>query len=297
LQAFEFLRDLQRPLSITPRQWVGVRAFLYIIARGYPRPYKSEITIATEMGVHISSVKRYVSLAKAAGVLTVTPNAGTKSRGNPRRTNLYHLVYDTEMSPTVGLKLSPKSQGIPRYPLRTTKGPTDLTTSGPSNRAGKAATTKIRKIPGMDAGEAISAANDRGYAKRRPRRGDTDPARNLVAYFLDRWEDAVTLSPSLATMRGPESRGEMTGYIRKVFIAPTAGRSYSEEEVRGFIDDFMKAAVRRTAGIKHADDQSAWRRFTGWWGRRPSHPDSGLAARQFFEEQQAKRLTEPGSAS
>lgn len=122
----------------------------------------------------------------------------------------------------------------------------------------------------LTASEAIAAANDRGRITRRPRAKDSDPARRLVDYFLDQWADAVGLSAPLATVRGPESRGEMTGYVRATFIAPSAGRSYTEDEVRALIDDFVKAAVRGTAGIKQG--QSAWRRFTGWWGRHVMAP-------------------------
>lgn len=300
LQAYADIKALNRPASLTPRQWSRVVQLLYIVARSYPNAYKGQKRMADEMGVSERSVRYYVQWAQSTGMLLVTRNAGTRSRGNPRRTNLYHIVSAS----TVEAGLASKEQGILTYPLGTTKGPTDLTTSGPSNRGGGAATPRVRMIPAMPdpdsnlaevrgsltASEAINAANSRGRITRRPRAKDPDPARRLCGYFIDQWEDVVLMAPGMAGVRGIESRGSMTGYIRRTFIAPAEGRSYSEDEVRAFIEEFMRAVVRRTVLVKPG--QSAWMRFTGWWGRKPATTDPD-AARRYFEQEQQKRLTGP----
>ena len=132
--------------------------------------------------------------------------------------------------------------------------------------------------PERSAAEIIEPFGTRRIAKRR-KATDTDPARRLTVYFLDRWTDDK--------IRPLDSRGETAGYIRSTFLRPKGGRTWTEEEVRQMIDDFMVAVVRQDAVIK--DGQSAWKCFTGWWGRRPVVQDDSDARRRYTEER--RRLT------
>jgi hypothetical protein len=130
-------------------------------------------------------------------------------------------------------------------------------------------------VPRLSASEALAAANERGHIKARPKSKDPDPARRLTAYFADQWE-----IHGRDDVRPLEAIGEVTGYIRTTFLTPAAGKRYTEDEVRAFIDQFMLAVVRRQVQMK--EGQSAWRRFTGWWGRRKERPDSGTLINEYF---------------
>ena len=81
------------------------------------------------------------------------------------------------------------------------------------------------------------------------------------------------------------------GYVRSTFISPSAGRKYTEDEVRAFIDQFMEAVHRGRAMIKA--NQSAFMAFTGWWGRagKVYRHDPG-ESRRYFEEEQRRLLTQ-----
>ena len=53
--------------------------------------------------------------------------------------------------------------------------------------------------------------------------------------------------------------------VNSVFFRPTAGRTYSEVEVRTMIDEFMAAVLTSRLLVK--PNQSVLMRFTGAWGR------------------------------
>jgi hypothetical protein len=138
-------------------------------------------------------------------------------------------------------------------------------------RAARAARTvtvrEVEKSRGgkKTASELIAAANERGYAKRRPRATDPDPGRRLANYFALRWLDLVDELPQFDTIRLWESKGAFIGYVNTVFLRPEAGRRYTYDEVIDYIDGFIAAVRSERVLIKSG--QSAWKRFTGWWGR------------------------------
>jgi hypothetical protein len=138
--------------------------------------------------------------------------------------------------------------------------------------------------PARTASEAIAAANEKGRITRRPRKGDKDPSRRMEEHFLNQWDWVVESVPSLAPVRVLDNRHEPRGYLRATFFAPSAGRTYTEDEVHEFIDEFMKAVVR---GLRPRPQQSAWKLFTGWWGRKPVATDAAAVAGEYF------RLTGP----
>lgn len=301
LQAFAVLRDLERPPEVTKVQWRSMMDLLYVVAKAQPRCYLGQQTLAQRSGLSVRSVQRYTALAQQLGVLEVWYDAGTKSRRSPAKTSVYHIISVSQtaanLAGVTAANLAGKGYSdtdVSAVPEKEPSVPEQAL--GPKVRAGRAGTTtRVRKIPPMEkpvltASEAIAAANAIPRIKRRPRAKDPDPARRLTGYFIEKWEDVLVLAPFMASVRGIESRGEMTGYIRQTFLSPAEGKRYTEAEVRWFIDEFAQAVVQRTVLVKTG--QSAWRRFTGWWGRRPAEPEPG-GARRYFEEQQQNRLTKP----
>ena len=121
LQAYEAIRRMERPDSITTTQWRGVRDLLWIIARRYPKAYPGQERLAEEMSLSVATVERYVRLAKEAGLLTVWQNAGTKRRGSYNKTNWYHITELLETTPQNEGSTTPQNEGqstgIPSYPL------------------------------------------------------------------------------------------------------------------------------------------------------------------------------------
>jgi hypothetical protein len=119
--------------------------------------------------------------------------------------------------------------------------------------------------------------------RRRPPAKDSDPARRLTSYFLDRWLDVVMdRTDAYNRVRVVDALGQATGYFRTTFLQPSAGRRYTEIEVRAMIDGFMQAVLLGEARIK--DKQTAFMCFTGWWGRQPEVRYDPDRNRKYFEE-------------
>jgi hypothetical protein len=87
----------------------------------------------------------------------------------------------------------------------------------------------------------------------------------MTNHFADRWTAMVSDHPTFNRLRPWESKGATTGYLNKVFFKPESGRKYTEDEVRSYIDRFVDAV--RTGWTTVKPSQSAFMRFTGWWGR------------------------------
>ena len=298
MQAYAYLRDLERPPSISPRQWVGVKALLYVVARGQPRMYWGQEKIAQRMGVTDRAVRNYIRWACDAGLLTVWINAGVSRRGNPSKTSQYHLTellaVPEQSSAAVPEQSSGKGSGepdgSPDQAVRDTPCPELRSEHSVSLRPPAGPQPNLLSVSQrgkLSASEALARANDSGHIRRRPRAKDPDASRRLVNYFLDRWEQ----TNSDRDCRVADTIGSATGYVRSTFISPSAGRKYTEDEVRAFIDQFMEAVHRRTVMIK--PNQSAFMAFTGWWGRagKVYRHDPG-ANRRFFEEEQRRLLTQ-----
>lgn len=293
LQAYEYLKHLERPPSISQRQWPGVREFLWKVARGQPRYYPSQERIAREMAIDMRSLQRYIRLAKQAGLLTVWYDAGVSRRGSLSKTSQYHLTelleHADNLSASSDDNLSGKDTGALRNPCiskKDTPCPELRSEHSVSLRPPAGPQPNLPAVGKLSASEALAAASEQ-YIRRRPRAKDPDASRRLVNYFLDQWEQIN----SDRDCRPVDTIGAAVGYVRTTFISPSAGRKYTEDEVRAFIDQFMEAVHRRTAMIK--PNQSAFMAFTGWWGRagKVYRHDPG-ANRRFFEEEQRRLLTQ-----
>ena len=301
MQAFAYLRDLERPPSISPRQWVGVKAFLYVVARGQPKMYWGQEKIAKHMGVTDRSVRRYITLACDAGLLTVWINAGTGRRGSPSKTSQYHLtellVVPDKLSAAVPEQLSGKGSaepdGSPDQATRDTPCPGLRPEHSVSAAASAAAASNLDGMPKTPEDvPGFQKVKDAPRINRRPAAKDPDAARRLVNYFKNQWYEVVVQEiPRFQYVRDIESLKAGMNYVNATWLRPEAGRVYTEDEVRQYIDQFVEAVYRHTVVIK--PNQSAWQRFVGWWGRAEKvyRHDPG-ANRRFFEEEQRRLLTQ-----
>ena len=139
--------------------------------------------------------------------------------------------------------------------------------------------------------EEIAAAAGNRRAVKQPRAKEFDPSRRLANHFLNEWEQKVAMEiPRLRKIRPAETIKATVGYIRSTFLAPAAGRVYTEDEVRNYIDQFIATAGRMT----FKPNQSAFMRFIGWWGREGKVHRTRPSAREYFEKE---RLTAKGTES
>ena len=139
----------------------------------------------------------------------------------------------------------------------------------------------------LSASEAIAAANERGYVKKRPPARQR-PAIRLTRYFVREWMDRVHDRGLNKEIRILDSVRETTNYIQDTFLRPAAGKSYTEEEVEALFDQFFPAVLLGTARIKPR--QTAWRCFTGWWGRESTPPtisETDDAVRRYMEQRRS----------
>ena len=295
-QAFAVVNAMKRPPNLSQRQWRCVFALMEYIARWYPHVYPGQARMARDLKVSVRTIKNWVRWAQDAGVLTVIPDAGV---GHSSRTNVYHITelleHGATNAPSMGQRLPP----IPTVTYVTAvtgrEPPVQKTSSSvPAVRLGgdAAAQTTVAVVDKSRAEEIAERAGDRRATKRPPSR-QPDPARRLANHFLNEWENRVALEiPRLRKIRPAESIQQMTGYIRATFLIPAAGRVYTEDEVRNYIDQFIEAIRRSSVAVK--ENQSAFMRFTGWWGREGKVHRIQPNAREYFERE---RLTGQGTES
>ena len=200
-----------------------------------------------------------------------------------------------ESSPTMGTHCPPIPTVTYVTAVSDREPPVQKTpSSDPSVRLGgdAAAQTTVEDMDKSRAEEIAAAAGDRRAVKKKLAR-DPDPARRLTNHFLTEWENRVAMEiPRLRNVRPAESISATVGYIRSTFLRPAAGRVYTEAEVRTFIDQFILAVTTSSVQIK--PNQSAFMRFTGWWGREGKvFQQQGDDAKEYFD----KHLTDKAAES
>jgi len=294
LQAYDAIRRMERPDSITPTNWNRVEQLLWIIARRYPKAYPSQERLAAEMKLSTRTVRRLIRMAREAGLLTVWRDAGTKKRHSYSKTNWYHITelleHEDKVSPlnedrmafegTGDTSVSPYQQTPPSVKRTSFSSPTS---GSARQRRGR---TTVEKVDKSRAEQIAAAAGDRRI-ERRPRQKEFNPSRRLASHFLDQWENLCQHQTSLRDFRPADSVGQMVGYFRATFLAPVAGRVYTPDEVREYIDQFIEEVRRGDVQVKRK--QSAFMRFCGWWGRDRSPDMPADVSRRYHEEALTKR--------
>ena len=296
LQAYEAIKRMERPESITPTNWNRVKQLLWIIARRYPKAYPGQETLAKEMDLSVRTVQRLVRMAKDAKLLTVWADAGLKSRANSiSKTNWYHITelleHDDKMTSSNDDRMTFKETGGPKVPPVQQTAPSVQKTSSSAPLGGAPSsgrTTLPGMVPKAEKERTEALLPPERYIEGRSRSKDPDLARRVAGYFLDQWNDKVVFHyPGLRERRAMESLRQTMSYLNATFFYPPGGRQYTEDEVRGLIDEFMEALYRSTANLKPT--QSAFMCFCGWWGRDRSPDMPTDDARRYHEEALTKQ--------
>ena len=280
------LEQMEWPADrISRPAWRGVMELLFVLASHYPRACPGIDTIAYEAGgVSHRTVQYWIANAQKLGLLEVLPDQGIKSRWGSSKTNLYVIpaldkvsrgaILTSRRGASVasrrGAMLAPKGRST-TYSLPT-KDPSGRKTSSssPTERAtsGRTTVSAMNREPGETDAEFRQRIAAAAGAKRlavRPRQSERSPAQRTASHFATGWVTMVEENPEFRDIRPWESKGMTTGYLNSVFFYPEAGRVYEEDEVRAFIEDFIEAV--RTSRVQVKAGQSAFMRFTGWWGR------------------------------
>ena len=283
------LERLERPPEVSQPAWRGVMTLLFVLASHYPRSCPGIDTIALESGgVSHRTVQYWIVNAKRLGLLAVQPDEGLKSRRSTSKTNLYVIPVlegrGAIMTPCHGATVAPRRGATSAPKSSVLRTPEE---KEPSVRKASPSSHSVRAASGRTSVEGVEKPQGRGrkvtasevlagmqpkYIKRPPRATDPDPARRMARYFGESWMAMVDGRPEFNDTRPWESKGATVGYLNKVFFKPEYGKAYTEAEVRAYIDRFIEGVRTGYTIIKRG--QSAWMRFTGWWGRDTGTADS-----------------------
>jgi len=271
---------MTRPEGMTRPTWAGVKIVLEAIVRCYPKAYPSQRTLAARLDIPERTLRCYIAAAVAAELLVVTPDAGAapKSRKGSR-TNRYHVVdvrfheagtarEENTFSYGEGSGASPQESSTPRtqrdplgstvVPMRRYEEP-ERDVSATADKAPAPSKRPVRPsrppadevVEGIDSGRRATVTPITGLAKTRERR--------LSNFFAGCWEQMCLDQPEFRQIRCLETHGEAKTYIKTHFEGRT------ELEVRQMMREFVIAVSKRDITIKPG--QSAWKKFTGSWGR------------------------------
>ena len=297
--AYEMIRGMECPPSISRTRWAALKRLLYVIARNQPNCFYGQVRLGEMADMSERSVRIYTRLAESLGVLMVIPDAGMKKPTSPSRTNWYLIpelpVIPAESAACIPAESAADTTGLLRNPAITEEEPSEEP-SVPLKVLRRAAGPPTRedtmpRLPGETDAElrqrVAADASAAGRVKKRPPARDPDPSRRLERYFVEAWERNVVDRGVYADVRVLDAKHEIRGYIRSEFFAPAVGRSRTEDEVKKLIDDFGPAVCVGDARLKPG--QSAWGCFTGWWGREASISEvadsySGDASRRYAEK-------------
>lgn len=276
--AFRIVRSLIRPPGIKNSEWLYLTRFLEVIAAYQPDCFIGQQALAEQSSMSVRMVQKCVALGRRIGVLVVIPDAGAKQSKSPSRTNKYLIVKPSELPasaapgactelPATAAPGAYKTIQLLRNCIVEREPPVPVLRTGTSVRRACGPTPSENGAMKITAAEALAAANERGRIRKRPPAPDRDPARRLVGHFVERWDVEVAARDLHRDVRPLDTVGEAVGYTRTTFLRPAAGRTHTEAEVTVFMDDFMQAVLLGEARLKPG--QSAWKCFTGWWGRKP----------------------------
>jgi hypothetical protein len=263
-----------KPEDMTSTTWRSVREMLAVIVEFYPKACPSQVRIATIMGADPRSVRRWVALAQAAGLLHITPNVGAKpKRRMGHFTNRYWLTKEDNLSHhknSYGVHSSTSSQmtssSVPKSAAPKVismaewneEKSRDVGTPVPALRKSKWAARAA-------ADEIVTGIDSKRRGKKRPKRPPPE-WRRLADYFVVCWEQMQMDTGQHKDTRPLETLGHCKSYILAHF------QNSTELEVRKMMEEFVIAVSKRDIMVKPG--QSAWMCFTGAWGRQ-RHVETG----------------------
>ena len=276
-----------RPEGMSRVTWEQVYRVLLCIATYYPKAYPSQMRMAARLHMPERSLRRYIAAAVKHNLLIVEADAGAA----PKRcwgsnTNRYRLVSCQSYEASLASKRTPTLRvGVGTSSLETSSQGTcparpaaslEVCPSQPQGstvvrmsewgaigrQVGTNPTPAKSKIPSQrvypTAGAVVTPLDSR---QRLTKREPAPPPRwrQLAGYFAVLWEQAQMEAPFLKGIRGCENYKMMRPYIEAHFA------NRPDLEVRRMMEEFATAAMQGIVTIKPG--QSAWLRFTGWWGR------------------------------
>ena len=297
MQVFAVLKAMEKPPHLTLHQWQQIMDVLWAIARHYPTACPGQERLAMKARMSVRSCRRYTTMAVELGLLTVWYDAGVRSRGSKSSTSRYlineqhvepmeltahaanlagahaanlacKVVGDTHVSPTTTNKHPSGGKSSTSHPreVRAETARTTVTEMDEKSREG-------RGLPLRHGDEGFEfEGGDRRIDVPPPSKRHLGPAGRMTKYFHDQWAAMVEGRPEFNDTRPWESRMATAGYLNKVFFKPVSGKTYTEAEVKAYIDRFIEGVRTGYTIIKRG--QSAFMRFTGWWGRDTGTADS-----------------------
>ena len=290
LQAYDAIKRMERPDSITPTQWGGVRDLLWRIARRYPKAYPSVETLAKEMSKSTATMKRYTRLAREAGLLTVWGDAGTKKRGSFSKTNWYHITELLEVRDqndpiewgqndpqrTGDTELSPVQQTPPSVEKTSSSPPTSGSARQRRGRTTVLAGGNLPRREGTGGGTAPSIS---AYRQAATIEGHSILLGSWPGTSSTSGRDWCQHQPRLREFRPAESVGRDRG-IHPLHLPGPGCRSPCTPPTRFVPTSISSSKKSVEAMVQVKAKQSAFMRFTGWWGRSPSRLRTSDLARR-----------------
>jgi hypothetical protein len=282
------------PEGMTRVTWASVHLVLEVIAQSYPKAFPSQRRISERTGIPLRSVQRYIAAAVKAGLLVVEADAGAQAKStNGSRTNRYWVKLASSDEANLDAKEVMYSYGVhsgtssqePSAPgTRQARPAASPDPSGEEDLAAEGSTVVLMRRYEEPERDVTPADEPPGPSKHPVRPtpptakeaiGETDsgrraevhdlhgpaktPERRLSNFFKGCWEQMCMEQPEFREIRCLETHAEAKTYIK------THLDTFSELEVRQMMREFIIAVSKRDITIKPG--QSAWKRFTGAWGR------------------------------
>ena len=306
------IAKLKRPADISKLVWSRIKKLLGAIAEHLPHPYPGMRRLAKRLGCSPSTVSTHVRLAEEAGLLTRT------SRGGCRDGMDYVLTCAVPACSSAHKEESPSGTRPP-------SSKEDSVVAGRVRRADFSGRRRNRypgeccvcgghlfaqagflhgRLPvheGCDTGAMGSKWKDdpdnpdnwsRGEAEfgERPEAPKvtklvTDPAVRLARTFENLWISTALKNHELQGMRVIDI-GPAVGYLRKKMLT-----HMSPEHIEAYIEAFVEDTKNGEVAFK--EGQSAWARFTGWWGT-TEVPDPSIRKAQADERRRVKEMIARG---
>ena len=260
--------------GIEPRYWSKIETLCLRIAQHYPTAFPGQKTLARELGWGVRTVKRYVGMAAAAGILDVIVHGGKLRPHGEFATNRYRLWYlhqGPSVAPGAGASGGPQSNTPIGVSLE------GKNTSCSSQRRKKMAIPKTESLEENSlavGGSMVSKWKDdqdnpdnwmREQAigePDEPQPGTSvrqDPAVKLSRHFEREWKRSLLRrKPEYRGVKWGD-RGPSVGYLRSQMLD-----HLSPAHVESMIDTFVIAVTDDEVALR--DGQTAWQCFVGWWG-------------------------------
>lgn len=305
-RARQAVEALERPEGVSAPMWRGVVALLKAIADHYPNPYPSQQRLAALTGYDVRSIRRYVSCAKAHGLLLVKADAGKKGVNHTwSKTNRYLIVDRSECPDSLRTDCPPKPTALRAsgMELRSSHSSSESSLNvisisrhdpeGPTRDVGPEVKSSRPKTPPRRKG-ADEIAREVGSGRRlrsnvasnAPRPPYTPPWRSTAARFMTEWAamvESTTPGDHLRSVRVADTLGHFQRYLNAHFYGKEALTPKTEAEVAALISQFVDDAWRGRVKIK--EGQSAWMAFTGFWGRRQEHLSAAAVNKTYVPPQ------------